>query len=190
MPHFHTKYRVINSTIIAKLTIPAQAHLTTQLQTTQIAHAHLSTQVQSLLRTLRPVLQGDLRVRADVLPGEVGLLAEVCHALMEETITLVRWTRSSSQQFSKETRTLLTSAITLAQQVEDQLRHFSQMIEATEQIMTSLHHIHVTLQLSLDSMGTLHMQFQHQQHSPQGQSDLLLQLEHTARYHLQLLTDL
>jgi hypothetical protein len=168
----------------------AQAHLTTQLQNTQTAHAHLSAQVQHLLRALRPVLQGDLRVRADVLPGEVGLLAEVCNTLMEETITLVRWTRSSSQQFSTQTRTLLTGTITLAQQVEDQLLHFSQMIEATEQMMACLHHINTTLQLSLDSMCTLQTQFQHQQHTTQGQTDLLRQLEHTARYHLQLLTDL
>jgi len=168
----------------------AQTHLSTQLHTTQIAHAHLSTQVQHLLRTLRPVLQGDLRVRVDVLPGEVGLIAEVCNALIEEVITLVRWTRSSSQQFSTQARTLLTSTIPLAQQVEDHLLHVSQMIEATEQMMTCLHHIHATLQLSLDSMCTLQTQFQRQQHTTQGHTDLLLQLEHTARYHLHLLTDL
>jgi hypothetical protein len=109
---------------------------------------------------------------------------------MEETITLVRWTRSSSQQFSKEARILLACTIPLAQQVEDQLLHFSQMIEATEQMMTCLHHISTTLQLSLDSMCTLQTQFQHQQHMTQGHTDLLLQLEHTARYHLHLLTDL
>ncbi|HEY4387803.1 MAG TPA: hypothetical protein VGN34_25415, partial [Ktedonobacteraceae bacterium] len=85
---------------------------------------------------------------------------------------------------------LLTGAITLAQQVEDQLVHFSQMIEATEQMLVCLHHIRATLQLSLDSMYTLQTQFQHQQHTTQGQTDLLLQLELTARYHLQLLTDL
>jgi hypothetical protein len=166
-----------------------QADLRAQFQSTQTAHIHLTTQLHAILRILSPVLQGNLCVRAELFPGEVGDLADLCNALIEEVIKLVRWTRSSSQQLTTQTRTLLNGTVELAQQVENQLLHFSQATESAEQMAACLQRSHGTLQISLDTLHTMQAQLQQQRRFSTDSTGFLQHLEQAISDQIHLLAD-
>lgn len=107
-------------------------------------------QLQHLVHEITPVLQGDLRIKAEVPQGNIGTVADVCNALVEELTELVRWTRDSAQQVTDVACTLLEHALELAQTTEIQMLRFSQSTESVEILIALLQRLGNNLQLSVD----------------------------------------
>jgi hypothetical protein len=110
----------------------------------------LNEQVRQLIRDVEPVLDGDLRVKAVITSGAVGVLSDVCNYLIEELIQLVKWTRYSADQVIDSTGNLLERSIDLAQTAETQMLRLSQTSEAVERVVAFIQRTSSTLQLGVD----------------------------------------
>ena len=112
----------------------------------------LDIQLQKLIREIMPVTNGDLRVRAEIPQGNIGIIADLCNAFIEEVIELVQWTRYSSTQITHGTRTLLNCSIDLAQTAETQMHRFSQTTKTVETLTAFLENLCGTLQLNVKAV--------------------------------------
>jgi methyl-accepting chemotaxis protein len=122
----------------------------------------LTNQLQHLIHDIAPVTKGDLRVRIEVPEGEVGIIADICHALIEELSDLVKWTRYSSEQVIGATATLLRGTVELAQTVETQMLRFSETTEAVEKLVAFIQRLSNALQLSTEMTRTIRSHLQEQ----------------------------
>src|SRR5579859_2391827 len=73
--------------------------------------APLSVQVQQLLEQIRPITKGDLRVQVSLPTGNLGLLARICNALIEEFASSVYVTRDAAEQVMSVSRVMLDRSI-------------------------------------------------------------------------------
>ncbi len=110
----------------------------------------ITNQIQRLVAELSPVVDGNLRVRAAVVPGNVGVVADVCNSLIEELVQLAKWTRFASDQVISSSRNLLDRSIELAQTTETQMVRLSQTTESVEKLVAFIQRMSSTLQLSVD----------------------------------------
>ncbi len=125
--------------------LPAKAKNSEQAQ-------QLDIQLQKLIREIMPVTNGDLRVRAEIPQGNIGIIADLCNAFIEEVIELVQWTRYSSTQITNGTRTLLNCSVDLAQTAETQMHRFSQTTKTVETLTAFLENLCSTLQLNVKAV--------------------------------------
>jgi hypothetical protein len=129
----------------ADVLLPVKAKNSEQTQ-------QLDIQLQKLIREIMPVTNGDLRVRAEIPQGNIGIIADLCNAFIEEVIELVQWTRYSSTQITNGTRTLLNCSIDLAQTAETQMHRFSQTTKTVETLSAFLENLCSTLQLNVKAV--------------------------------------
>jgi uncharacterized phage infection (PIP) family protein YhgE len=108
----------------------------------------LNRQVQKLVQDMTPVTEGDLRVKAEVFPGNIGAIANICNSFVEALVDLIRWTRYSAEQTISRTNNLLENAIELAQTAEAQMLRFSQTTEAVERLLAFIQSLNGTLRVS------------------------------------------
>jgi hypothetical protein len=148
----------------------------------------LDSQVQQLIREITPVKRGDLRVRASLPAGNVGVVAEICNALIEEIVELVQWTRYSAEQVINGTSTLLGSSIELAEVIETQLSRFSQTTEEVEKLVAFLQRLNNSLQLSVEMIQGIRDYLQKQMAQTPAEAEFLLErLDTDTRRQAQLL---
>lgn len=121
----------------------------------------LDAQLQKLIREVVPVTRGDLRVRAAIPQGNVGVIAELFNAFIEEVIGLIQWIRYSSVQITSGTRTMLNGSVDLAQTVETQLLRFSQTTRTVETLIEFLESLCRTSQLGLETVQRIGSHAEH-----------------------------
>ncbi len=122
----------------------------------------LSKQVQNLIRDIKPVTEGDLRVTIEVPQGNIGIIADICYALIEELADQVRWTRYSSEQVIGAAATILHGTIELAQTVEMQMLRFSETTAVVEKLVAFIQRLSNTLQVSVEMSQDLRGHLQQQ----------------------------
>lgn len=150
----------------------------------------LDTQIQKLIREIMPVTQGDLRVRAEIPQGNIGVIADLCNAFIEEIIELVLWIRYSSSQIKNATNGLVSGSIELAQTAETQMLHFSQTTKMAETLTNDLENFYGTLQLNADVVQKLQMYVrQYVAGASFEKHDLLQRLEADTKHQEQLLEE-
>jgi methyl-accepting chemotaxis protein len=110
----------------------------------------LELQIRQLVTDIKPIMDGNLRVRASVPAGRLGMVADICNALIEELANLAKWTRYSSTQVMSKTQTLLSSSIELAQTSEIQTTRFSDTTETVEKLVAFIQRLSSTLQLNVE----------------------------------------
>ncbi|GHO42781.1 hypothetical protein [Ktedonospora formicarum] len=111
---------------------------------------HMDQQIQKLITEIKPIMDGDLRVRANVPAGNIGLVADICNALIEELANLAKWTRYSSEQVMSKTQTLLANSVELAQTAEAQMSRFSDTTETVEKMVAFIQRLSSTLHLNVE----------------------------------------
>lgn len=124
-------------------------HLMSQLQAeSQQAQpdAQHDTHAQQLFTELHPISQGDLRVEITQQTGNIGMIADICHTLLEELIKAIRMTRSASEQVMSTSRNLLSRAVELAQSSETHLADLACMTGTAEQVLALLQELDTTQQ--------------------------------------------
>lgn len=152
--------------------------------------AQVEVQLQKLIQEITPVMSGDLRVHANVPSGNVGIIADICNALIEEIVELVQWTRYSAEQVTGGTRTLLSGSIELAEAVETQMLRFSQTTEAVEKLVAFLQRLSSSLHMSFENMQEIQTRVQQRTRSMGETDDFLQQLHTEAHQQAQLLEDI
>ncbi|GHO78888.1 hypothetical protein KSD_66590 [Ktedonobacter sp. SOSP1-85] len=110
----------------------------------------LELQIRQLVTDIKPIMDGNLRVRASVPSGRLGMVADICNALIEELANLAKWTRYSSKQVMSKTQSLLSSSIELAQTSEIQTTRFSDTTETVEKLVAFIQRLSSTLQLNVE----------------------------------------
>ena len=106
--------------------------------------------VQKLIGEIKPVMEGDLRVHASATSGDIGLISDICNALIEELVDLAKWTRYSTGRVKTKTHTLLSNAVELARTTETQMLRFSETTEAVEKLVAFVQRLSNTLQLNVE----------------------------------------
>lgn len=112
-------------------------------------------QIQKLISEIKPIMDGDLRVRAAVPAGNIGLVADICNALIEELANLAKWTRFSSEQVMSKTQTLLKRSVELAQTSESQMSLFSDTTETVEKLVAFIQRLSSTLHLNVEIVAEI-----------------------------------
>jgi methyl-accepting chemotaxis protein len=110
----------------------------------------LSSQLQQFLREISPVMDGDLRVKATIFAGDLGIIADVCNYLVEELAQHIKWTRYSSNQVITVTRDLIERSIELAQSSETHMLRIAETTETVEKLVAFIQRLGDILQLSVD----------------------------------------
>ncbi len=110
----------------------------------------LSSQLQQFLREISPVMDGDLRVKATIFAGDLGIIADVCNYLVEELAQHIKWTRYSSNQVITVTRDLIERSIELAQSSEAHMLRIAETTETVEKLVAFIQRLGDILQLSVD----------------------------------------
>lgn len=110
----------------------------------------LKKQLKQLVREVNPALEADLRVKAAVPTGDIGVVADVCNYLIEELVQNVQWVRQASEQVIVVTREMLNRSIEMAQTIEEQMVQLSNMTETIEKVAAFMQQMGSTLQLSVD----------------------------------------
>lgn len=110
----------------------------------------LELQIRQLVTDIKPIMDGNLRVRASVPASRLGMVADICNALIEELANLAKWTRYSSEQVMSKTQNLLSSSIELAQTSEIQTTRFSDTTETVEKLVAFIQRLSSTLQLNVE----------------------------------------
>lgn len=149
----------------------------------------INDQVRQIIHDVEPVLDGDLRVKAMITSGPIGVLSDVCNYLVEELIQLVKWTRYSADQVINSTGDLLERSIDLAQTAETQMLRLSQTSEAIERVVVFIQRTSSSLQLGVDITLEMRSYIQEQKSQLQGQRSqtFLEHLETETQRQLQLL---
>src|SRR5579884_1278409 len=110
----------------------------------------LSNQLQQFLREIAPVMDGDLRVKATIFAGDLGVVADVCNYLIEELAQHIKWTRYSSDQVVTVTGDLIKRSIELAQSSEAHMLRIVETTETVEKLVAFIQRLGDVLQLSVD----------------------------------------
>lgn len=110
----------------------------------------LKNQLQQFLREITPVMDGDLRVKATIFTGDLGIIADVCNYLIEELAQHIKWTRYSSDQVITVTRDLIERSIELAQSTETHMVRIAETTETVEKLVAFIQRLGDVLQLSVD----------------------------------------
>src|SRR5258708_478569 len=148
-------------------------------------------QLQKLIREIIPVTRGDLRVRAEISQGNIGVIAELFNAFIEEVIELVQWIRYSSVQITSGTRTLLNGSVDLAQTAETQMLRFSQTTKKIETITEFLENLCSTLQLNVEAVQKIQIYArQYAADASVEKNDFLQGLETDTKHQEQLLEEI
>ncbi|GCE03494.1 hypothetical protein [Dictyobacter aurantiacus] len=108
----------------------------------------LYTQFYTFIKELTQVLEGDLRVKLTIPEGNMGVLAEVCNALIEKLVQFSRWTLYSAEQTISTSHVLLDHAVTHAQVAEHQILQIANVISSLEGTVTSAQRLSSALYLS------------------------------------------
>lgn len=111
----------------------------------------LYTQFSTFVKELTQVLEGDLRVKLTIPEGNMGVLAEVCNALIEKLVQFSRWTLYSAEQTISTSRMLLDHAVVQAQVAENQILQIANVMSTLEGTVTSIQRLSSTLYLSAAS---------------------------------------
>jgi methyl-accepting chemotaxis protein PixJ len=148
----------------------------------------LDTQMQKLIGEIIPVTKGDLRVRAEIPQGNLGIIADLFNAFIEEVIDLVRWIRYSATHLTGSTSILVSCSIDLAQTAETQLLHFSQTTKTVETLTAELENFRNALQTSVKTVRKIRTYVsQHASDATLEKSALLQRLETDTKLQEQLL---
>jgi methyl-accepting chemotaxis protein len=95
-------------------------------------------------------MDGDLRVKATIFAGDLGIIADVCNYLVEELAQHIKWTRYSSNQVITVTRDLIERSIELAQSSETHMLRIAETTETVEKLVAFIQRLGDILQLSVD----------------------------------------
>jgi methyl-accepting chemotaxis protein len=140
-----TLARTINS-LLDTIKLQVSEPVTTQKK----EEPQLSSQLQQFLREISPVMDGDLRVKATIFAGDLGIIADVCNYLVEELAQHIKWTRYSSNQVITVTRDLIERSIELAQSSETHMLRIAETTETVEKLVAFIQRLGDILQLSVD----------------------------------------
>ena len=161
----------------------ASQHTTSQADT--LSHpgrkpaqsSQLEAQIQKLIHEIMPAVQGDLRGRAEIAQGNIGILANLCNAFIDEIVELILWIRYSSSQIKNATQSLVNGSVELAQTAEAQMLRFSQTAQKAETLTSDLEDFYGTLQLNAEIVQKLQMDMrQYEAGAPFNKDDVLQRL--------------
>jgi methyl-accepting chemotaxis protein len=117
----------------------------------------LNKQIKQLIQEISAVKDGDLRVRAQVNPGDIGVIASICNHLIEQLVQVVLGVRWASDDIVDATSNLLEHYIKLAQTTETQVQHLSHITEVAEKIVTYIQRLNSALHVSIEiAQGKAH----------------------------------
>jgi methyl-accepting chemotaxis protein len=139
--------RLLNTLLDRLTSLPQEISQSAQQQVYQV-----NEQLNQLIRQIEPVLNGDLRVHAQVTSNQPGVLSNICNTLIDELAQLVDWTRDASDQIITSTGKLLERSIDLAQTAETQMLRLSQASEAVTVVVTFIQRTSEIVQLNADVM--------------------------------------
>jgi methyl-accepting chemotaxis protein len=126
---------------------PAKAAATNaQMQESQL----IKRQLQRIITDLKPMANGDLRVRTALAGGVVGAIADTCNSLVEELAQFVKWTRYASQVVITTSGGVLARSLELTKNTETQIHSISNATHNIEEIVAYMQHLSNTLHLSFD----------------------------------------
>lgn len=118
--------------------------------------SELQQRLKQLAHEVAPVLDADLRQKAAIANGDLGVVIDACNYLIEGFSQQIKWTRQASEQVMNTTREVVDSSIEFAQITETQMEHLSRTIETGEELAAFIQRLSNILQLSVDL--TLEMQ--------------------------------
>ncbi len=153
-------------------------------------------QLEQLADDLSPALDGNLRVFSSIAEGtsdeSVGMVADLCNALVEKLVQFTRWTLYASDRVISTSRNVLDRSIELAQTTEAQMLHLSQMTAAVEKLVAFIQRMGSALQLSVDMAQETYAHLQERKAlASSRQSDKLLeQLTTNTQRQMQLLEEI
>ena len=110
----------------------------------------LKGQLKQLAHKLAPVMDGDLRERAEIATGDIGIVIDSCNYLIIQLVQQIKWTHHASGQVINVTREMLDHSIEFAQSSETQLLLLAQITEMQEKLVAFTQRLRSTLQLSID----------------------------------------
>jgi hypothetical protein len=109
-----------------------------------------SRQLYTFIQELALVLEGDLRVKLTVPDGNIGVLAEICNALIEKLVQFSRWTLYSAEKTIRTSRGLLDHSVVQARMAETQIIQLANIIGTLEGVVASGQRLSSTLHLGAE----------------------------------------
>jgi methyl-accepting chemotaxis protein len=110
----------------------------------------LKGQLKQLAHKIAPVMDGDLREKAEIATGDIGIVIDSCNYLITQLVQQIKWTRRASEQVINVTREMLDHSIEFAQSSETQLLLLARTTETQEKLGAFMQRLSSTLQLCLD----------------------------------------
>jgi hypothetical protein len=110
----------------------------------------LQQRLKQLAHEVAPVMDADLRRKAAIANGDLGVVIDACNYLIEGFAQQIKWTRQASEQVMKATREVVDSSIEFAQVTETQIQRLSRITETGEKLVAFIQRLSNILQLSVD----------------------------------------
>jgi hypothetical protein len=92
----------------------------------------LNRQIGWLTEALRPALDGDLRVQANIRGENVEVLARMCNELVEKLALFTRWILYISEKVLSTVHTLSDRSLEIAEATETRLFHLAEMAKKAD----------------------------------------------------------
>jgi twitching motility protein PilJ len=127
--------------------LAAQAELVQQQsnygQQQQQQREQIQQQLVQLLENIEGAVQGDLTVRADILDGEIGTVADFFNAIIESLRQIVSQVKQSTRQVNDAVAANEVSIRQVAQQASQQAQEVTSTLKAVEQMERSTQEVAV-----------------------------------------------
>jgi methyl-accepting chemotaxis protein len=111
----------------------------------------LHRQLNQLAYEIKPVMDGDLRVKSTLRTGSIGAIAEICNALIEDLARLIQWTQYMASHVLQITHTHQSHIGEWAKTTETLQFHLSTMTESVERLVAFILRLDSALQAGIDS---------------------------------------
>ena len=119
-------------------------------------------QLNQLASEIKPVLDGDLRVKSTLQTGSLGAVAEVCNGLIEDLGRLIHWTQYMASQVLQITHSHQSRIGEWAQMTETLKSSLATMTETIERLVAFALRLDSALQAGIDNGEEILLSIQHE----------------------------
>lgn len=130
------------------------------------SEAHLQQQLKRLINEIAPVVDADLRVKAEATTGDIGALADICNHIIQKLAQQIKVTRSATELITNTTHRVIERSIEFAQASETHLADLSQTIEKVENLSAFVQRLNSRLALHVNNEQGAQTHDAEQEHDP------------------------